>query len=176
MLTCPSCGNALTEQKAVGVKAHVCMGGCGGLWLAIGDVRKITERLPGQGQPLLFIERADGVRLFRDPEHPCPHCKTTLLYRHCFSRKQDMEIDQCSKCGGYWVDPGKLALLGDAGLDADQKQTLARDYFAELFDVKVKNMNLVNHDTLAAAKEIVRIFLFITPTDFAPATPPIELT
>lgn len=174
-MQCPSCGNALSEVAAVGVKSHACAGGCGGLWLRILEVRKLRERLPGQGAPLLFVERAEGVRLFRNPEHPCPHCQTTLLYRHCFSRKQEIEIDQCSKCGGYWIDPGRLGKLGDAKLDEEKKKELAREFFAELFDQRVKNMNLVNHDTLESAKEVVRIFRFITPVAYAPATPPLEL-
>lgn len=36
-------------------------------------------------------------------------------------------------------------------------------------------MNMVNHDTLEAARQIVRLFLFITPTRYAPTTLPLEL-
>lgn len=133
------------------------------------------DRLPGQGDSFLLIERAEGVRLFRNPEHPCPNCQTTLLYRHCFSRKLEMEIDQCSKCGGYWLDSGILAKLGDNYLGEEQKQNLARDYFKEMFDIKVRNMNMVNHDTLEAAKQIVRLFLFITPKPYTPTSLPLEL-
>lgn len=175
LMTCPSCGNNLTRQSAVGVKADVCVGGCGGLWIEVKEVNKLNDRLPGQGFSLLFVERADGVHLFRNPEHPCPHCKTTLLYRHCFSRKLEMEIDQCAKCAGFWLDPGTLARLGNDGLEDEQKTILAREYFEEMFDKKVKNMNMVNHDTLEAARQIVRLFLFITPTQYAPSSLPLEL-
>ncbi len=174
-MNCPSCGNELTLQNAVGVKANICVGGCGGLWIKIVEVKKMMDRLPGQGSSFLFVVRAEGVRLFRNPEHPCPNCKTTLLYRHCFSRKLEMEIDQCAKCGGYWLDPGVLARLGDNHLNEEQKQNLAQDYFKEMFDSKVRNMNMVNHDTLEAARQIVKLFLFITPQPYAPTTMPLEL-
>lgn len=174
-MICPSCGNTLSNMNAVGIKADVCVGGCGGLWLPRRETRKLDDRLPGQGFSLLFVERADGVHLFRNPEHPCPHCKTTLLYRHCFSRKLKMEIDQCSKCGGFWLDAGTLASLSDENLTEEQKQAIAREYFEEMFEVKIRNMNMVNHDTLEAARQIVRLFLFITPAPYAPSSFPLEL-
>ncbi len=174
-MNCPSCGNELVQKSAVGVRAEVCLGGCGGLWVPWSQVKKISDRLPGQGDSLLFVERSEGVRLFRNPEHPCPSCQTTLLYRHCFSRKLEMEIDQCSKCAGYWLDPGTLALLGDGNRTEDQKLEISRTYFDELFEKKVRNMNMVNHDTLEAARQIVQMFLFITPVGYAPDKLPLEL-
>jgi len=171
---CPSCQNALSARAEAGVGAWVCAGGCGGLWFPLSAVRQLTERPPADGSGFLAVERADGVRLFRNPEHPCPHCRTTLLYRHGFSRRLELEIDQCSKCGGYFVDPGILARAGDMKIAAETRQALARDYFAELFENRVRQMNLVNHDTLESARQIVRIFQFITPPD-CQTPPPLEL-
>jgi Zn-finger nucleic acid-binding protein len=174
-LTCPSCGDSLKPKETAGVRAHVCEGGCGGLWFELQQVRRLKDRLPGSGQEFLFIERSEGVHLWRNPEHPCPVCRTTLLYRHCFSRKQEVEIDQCSKCGGYWVEPGRLAALGNDAKSPEEKTELARDFFEDLFDRRVRGMNMVNHDTLESAQQIVRVFHFITPAEFLPATPPLEL-
>lgn len=86
-----------------------------------------------------------------------------------------MEIDQCSKCGGFWLDAGSLARLGDDDLSIEQRHSIAKDYFEEMFEVKVRNMNMVNHDTLEAARQIVRLFLFITPAPYAPGSFPLEL-
>ncbi len=174
-MNCPSCSHPLTEQSAAGIAAHICIGGCGSLWLEILQVRRLAERLPGQGQSFLFADRAGGVRLFRNPEHPCPRCETTLLYRHCFSRRQELEIDQCSKCGGLWIDPGHLAGLGDASITSGNKKELAREFFVELFDNKVRRMNFVNDDMLEAARQIVYVFRFLTPEDYFPETLPLEL-
>ena len=85
-----------------------------------------------------------------------------------------MEVDQCSKCGGWWVDVGTLATLESRySTEADRKQA-AEDYFITVFQNKVANMNRVNHDTLEAAQTIVEIFIFLTPPIYLPQKLPIK--
>ena len=85
-----------------------------------------------------------------------------------------MEVDQCSKCGGWWVDVGTLATLESRFESEADRQQAAADYFTSVFQNKVANMNRVNHDTLEAAKNIVEIFTFITPPGFLPEKLPIK--
>ncbi|NIP99280.1 MAG: hypothetical protein GWM98_01735, partial [Nitrospinaceae bacterium] len=107
-MKCPSCENPLTSQSTAGVKVMTCRRGCGGLWFDGREIQKLQERLPGAGAALLPVERPAGVYIFRDIQHPCPRCVSTLLYRHCFSKTFQYEVDQCARCGGFWVDPGTL--------------------------------------------------------------------
>ena len=168
-MQCPSCQNPLSEQSVAGLAVFACVGSCCGLWFPRRAVRRLSALPRAAGRALLALPRAEGVRLFRDPEHPCPRCQTTLLYRHGFIPRLETEIDQCAKCGGFWVDPGALARLNDPDLPEEKRQALARDYFEELFEKRVRGMNLVNHDTLEAAREIIRIFQFITPEAYGPS-------
>ena len=107
-MKCPACENELSEYKISGIRVNVCSGFCGGLWFNLTQVRKIERLKQGAGSALLNFEIADGVKTYREAEHPCPHCKTTLLYRRFFSRNFDTEINQCSKCSGFWIDTGGL--------------------------------------------------------------------
>jgi len=172
-MNCPSCNHTLSDNTVAGMTVQTCEGGCGSLWFDRKQMKKLTERLPSSGQSLLEIPQAEGVRLYRDVDHICPHCTHTLLYRHCFSRKLEFEIDQCARCGGFWVDTGYLARIRKRCKSPEDQRQAAREYFKSLFDDKVANMNMVNHDTLEAAKDIVRLFTFITPPDWLPEKPPL---
>ena len=80
-MKCPACDNNLTEINATGIKINVCKGSCGGLWVKNTQIKKIDRLKSGTGSKLLLIEKAAGIKIYRDVEHPCPQCKTTLLYR-----------------------------------------------------------------------------------------------
>ena len=175
-MNCPSCDNTLTSQNEAGIQAQVCAGGCGGLWLEGRQVKKVRDRLPGAGVHLLDIPRAEGVHVFRDVQHVCPHCRTTLLYRHCFDRQLELEIDQCAKCAGFWLETGPLPDIVSLGKSSADRARNAGQFFHVLIDEKVANMNFVNHDTLEAAQQIVLIFRFLTPPDLFPQTLPLELS
>lgn len=167
-LECPSCQNALTPHVAAGVTVHACRDGCGGYWIERKSLKRIPERLPGAGAELLSVPRADGVHEFRNIHHVCPHCRNTILFRHWFSRKLELEVDQCAKCAGFWVEVGRLADILTAGLDEEERKKRAEAYFEIVIRDKVGGMNLVNHDVLDAARHIVQIFRFLCPKEYFP--------
>ena len=107
-MICGSCSNSLKPIYIEGVKIHACQGGCGGLWFERNEQKKLTERPPSTGQSLLDGETVEGVRFFRNVEHACPRCQTTLLFRHFFSKAHSFGVDQCSKCGGFWLEIDKI--------------------------------------------------------------------
>ncbi len=169
-MDCPSCGNALTLKEAAGIKARVCAEGCGGLWLERRQVKKIPDRLPGSGIEFLTVPRAEGVHLFRDIEHPCPQCQTTLLYRHCFDRDLEMEIDQCAKCAGFWLETGTLSDITNPDRTLKERSEKAEQFFHTLMNKKLAHMDFTNDDTLNAAQQIIDIFRFLCPPALFPDT------
>ena len=167
-MNCPSCNNELKALAVTGVRVLACAGSCGGLWFERNQLKKLKNRNTGAGAELLRVERAEGVHVFRDVQHPCPHCIHSLLYRHWFSRKFHYEVDQCAKCGGFWIDVGALARLSPQS-PAEAEQQTAKMYFKNLFEENLKPENLLHPDTQAAARIIVKIFRFLTPKTLFPA-------
>ena len=161
-MKCPACENELTEHKVSGVKVNICRGTCGGLWFHLTQTRKIERLKPGAGSALLNFERADGVKIYRGAEHPCPHCKTTILYRHFFSKKHDTEVNQCSKCSGFWIDVGGLVKIMNSPLEG--RKELLEKYFTAIMDEKISGMNRGNQDVAQAAELIINIFNFVRPS------------
>jgi Zn-finger nucleic acid-binding protein len=160
-MKCPACENELTEHKVSGVKVNICSGSCGGLWFHLTQTRKIEHLKPGAGSALLHFELADGVKTYRGAEHRCPQCKTTLLYRHFFSKKIDTEVNQCSKCSGFWIDVGGLVKIMSS--PQEKMKELREKYFTAIMNEKISGMNLENQDIAQAAAYITAIFNFLKP-------------
>jgi uncharacterized protein len=160
-MKCPACENELTEHKISGVQVNVCSGYCGGLWFHLTQTRKIEYLKSGAGSVLLHFELADGVKIYRGAEHPCPQCKTTLLYRHFFSKKHDTEVNQCAKCSGFWVDVGGLVKIMNS--PQEEKKELLEKYFTAIMGEKISEMNLANEDIAKAVEMITSIFNFLNP-------------
>lgn len=164
-MKCPACNNELQLLQVTGIKVHACEGSCGGLWFEWPEIKKLADRNTGAGAELLHVERADGVHIFRNIQHPCPRCIHTLLYRHCFSKTYNYEVDQCSKCAGFWVDAGDLSHLPLTSPTKADQQT-ANSYFSSLFDESLKPEYLSHPDTHDAAQIIYQLFRFLTPVEY----------
>ena len=172
-MNCPACNHELKLLEVTGVKVHACEGSCGGLWFEWNQIKKLADRNAGAGAELLHVERAEGVRVFRDIQHPCPRCIHTLLYRHCFSKPFYYEVDQCAKCAGFWLDAGALAHLPrQSPTEADQQT--AKAYFASLFGESLETEYLPHPDTHDAAQTIYHLFRFLTPQTLFPTKTPFD--
>ena len=162
-MNCPSCKNALGVFIISEVKVYVCEKGCGGLWFNRVAI-KIIPRCPDTaGRALLIIGQADGVRSFRDVEHICPQCESTLLYRHFFSKEHDLEVDQCSKCGGLWIDFGRKNLFRKYAHSGEKFYMEKWHNFEGVLREKFENMKGMHPDLLESRDQILQVFRFISP-------------
>ena len=86
----------------------VCYGGCGGIWF---DATEL-ERVDARAAATLHTVWQDPNRKFVLTEpRLCPRCPDQVLDRRWFSEKKEVEIDQCPKCGGIWLDAGEFSRI-----------------------------------------------------------------
>ena len=86
----------------------LCYGGCGGIWF---DATEL-ERVSAQAQAATTLHSiwqvpVSSVKL-TEPRM-CPRCPEQVLDRKWFSDAKKVEIDQCPKCGGIWLDAGEFS-------------------------------------------------------------------
>ena len=167
-MECPSCKNILTKIIKASVQIMACEDECGGLWFSHSQVKRLKNIRPGSGMSLLMIKRADGIKVYRRVEHICPQCKTTLLFRHFFSKEMDTEVNQCAKCGGFWVDVAGLSKL--RSMTGQKKQIAMDSYFSIILHKKISSIHLLNEDVDQAVKSIIQIFKFLCPEEDFPET------
>jgi Zn-finger nucleic acid-binding protein len=88
----------------------VCYGGCGGIWFDASELQRVDARaaatLHGIWQAPPGNLRPAGLRM-------CPRCPEQVLERKWFSDLQKVEIDQCPRCDGIWLDAGEFSRIYD---------------------------------------------------------------
>ena len=109
-MKCPSCKNPLREKSAGGMTLDVCYGGCGGIWFDAAELERVSASAATTLHTIWQVP-VSNVKL-TEPRW-CPRCPDLVLERKWFSDLKQVEIDQCSKCGGIWLDAGEFSRIYD---------------------------------------------------------------
>lgn len=131
-MNCPACDNPLTEMNVGPVIIDACQGGCGGIWFDNFELKKVDDDFTGAA--LLLIERDDHQLVDYDRRRQCPRCGDTVMMRHYFSDRRQVEVDTCPHCGGVWLDAGELAMIRREIQEKRQQEEATRLYFRKFFD------------------------------------------
>jgi Zn-finger nucleic acid-binding protein len=133
-IDCPVCGRPLIPLAVGRVVVDVCHHGCGGIWFDHFELQRFDEHHEGEGKTLAHVERDPAVT--RDPARRlhCPRCREVVLRKHFFSVKQQVEVDSCPGCGGYWLDHGELALVRSEFATAEARRRAAQKFIEDLDD------------------------------------------
>lgn len=167
-MNCPACKNDLTEKILGDVTFDVCQNGCGGIWFDLMELRKVDEKHETLGEPLLNIEKDPHVHVDHDQRRNCPVCRDVVMMRHFASVKREIELDECPRCGGFWLDAGELGQLRDQ-FDTDQARS---DAAKKLFDSTTEQAFAATHkeskESADRAKNFAKMFRFICPSNYIP--------
>ncbi len=110
-MKCPACQRNLGTLMAGGVVLDVCQDGCGGIWFDQHELRKIVRYGETAPEPLASIRRDPSVVVDTKARRMCPKCAPIIMQRRFYSVKGQIEIDECPKCGGIWLDAGELEAI-----------------------------------------------------------------
>jgi len=82
----------------------------------------------------------------------CPRCPEQVLDRKWFSETKTVEIDQCPKCGGIWLDAGEFTRIydeikGNAGKVVTPIWAVAMAQAARIVEDKSSAANELSHPT-----------------------------
>jgi Zn-finger nucleic acid-binding protein len=109
-MKCPACKSNLREKGASGMTLDVCYGGCGGIWFDKAELASVSARAATTLHTIWQVP-VSNVKL-TEPRM-CPRCPEQILDRKWFSPLQKVEIDECPKCGGIWLDAGEFSRIHD---------------------------------------------------------------
>lgn len=107
-MKCPSCKNPLREKGAGGLTLDICYGGCGGIWFDAKELERVSASAAATLHSIWSVPVSSAK--LNDPRM-CPRCPDTVLARKWFSDSKKVEIDQCPKCGGVWLDAGEFTRI-----------------------------------------------------------------
>ena len=140
-MQCPACGNTLTQMTVADVAVDVCAGGCGGIWFDNQEVRKLDDTEEAAGETLLDVERDPGVTVDHDAQWGCPRCGHPAMTRHFYSPQRSVELDECPKCGGVWLDAGELATIRAQYESGEARRAAHREFAQQLFNEQLAEVH-----------------------------------
>ncbi len=167
-MKCPACGNALQERTVGEITVDVCKGGCGGIWFDPFELRKVDDPHEVEGEGLLDIERDEGIVVDYEARRTCPRCEGIVMMRHFFGVKRHVEVDECPRCAGLWLDHGELGRIRSQFASEAEKNQATHAWLANTVDQKLDAMRAENQAQLERAQRFARMFRFICPSYYIP--------
>jgi Zn-finger nucleic acid-binding protein len=92
-----------------GVMIDVCAN-CKGMWFDWMELMKMDEKHEGGGQALAEAMLSPRVNDAGRGQIACPKCGTPMRI-HNYGRAQDVKVDECYACGGFFLDSGELRVI-----------------------------------------------------------------
>lgn len=167
-MKCPRCDQSLKEVGSKGIKVDTCNNGCCGIWFDAYELKRMDEPHEPVEDLIFSIKPKPGIKL-KTGKIRCPRCVDTIyLMRHFFSVKQDVEVDHCAGCGGYWLDFGELHRIRAEYKTETEREQAAKNYFSKLFDESMKQVKTVEEAKLKEAQEVASLFKFLCPSYYIP--------
>ena len=167
-MKCPACGNQMQEVTAGDVKVDVCKGGCGGVWFDQLELKKFDEPHESAGTELLEVQRDPSIKVDHSQQLNCPRGGDFKMLRHFFSVKNEVEVDECPNCAGFWLDAGELAGIRGQFNTEEERRQAAHEYFREAFGDELAAMEAADDAREARARKVANMFRFVCPSYYIP--------
>jgi Zn-finger nucleic acid-binding protein len=167
-MLCPACGRELQPKEVGDITVDVCDGGCGGIWFDCHELEKVDEQQEVAGEALLGITRQTSEPRSDPALRRCPKCPDQHLFRHFHSVRRQVEVDDCPRCGGVWLDVGELAAIRAQFPTDEERRRAAEGYFDEVFGRQLDEIHAESARGEQRARRISNALRFICPSYYIP--------
>ena len=162
-MNCPACDRPLSHLDAGGgVFLDVCDGGCGGIWFDNHELQKFDEAAERPSSPV--FEVAGDAAPSIEGKRSCPRCEGQKMRRYWFSVARQVEVDECPRCGGDWLDAGELAKIRAEYSSAEAREDAAKAAFDQLFAGQLDTMRKESQAQVARAERFAQVFKILSPS------------
>ena len=166
-MKCPTCDVELEQVSIEEIQLDVCKNGCGGVWFDPFELKKMDEPHEFTDENLIDILAIKSlVDYDQTQKRKCPKCMDTIMMKHFFSVKKEVEVDHCPKCAGYWLDEGELFKIRNQFESESDRNQAAEQYFTELFDGELTKMQKESEEKAQQAQKIAKMFRLICPSNY----------
>ena len=161
-MECTVCGNSLKEIEVGDIKVDICEDGCGGIWFDRFELEKVDEPHESDGELLLEINRDPDIRVDPEKRRKCPKCRDTIMMRHFFSVRKEVEVDECPKCAGIWLDFGELAQIRDEFRSEDERKEAAGKYYSGILSEELAGVRMGDEKGRQKGRTLTRLLRLLT--------------
>lgn len=167
-MNCPRCQSALYHGENQSIHLDVCQKGCGGIWFDHRELKKLDESHEADPKFLEFLDQGSRGTIDLGKLVKCPVCPDQPMKRYFWSVKRQVEVDECPKCGGMWLDAGELTHIHSLfKTEADRKQAAAQ-MFDEMFGPNLEKLKEEGRIKAEAAGRLRNAIRFILPSNYLP--------
>jgi len=143
------------------VSVDACRGGCGGIWFDHHELGKFDEPHEAAGEALLDLERNTNIHVDLHKKRNCPKCKGVVMVRRFFNAKRQVEIDECPRCAGVWLDYGELGMIRTTHASGQDREEAVEEYLREVLGRD--SAAEPGRGDLDTSHRLSRVFRFLTP-------------
>ena len=167
-MKCPACDHQLTNKTVHDLSVDVCEKGCGGIWFDWLELQKVDEPNEKIGESLLHIDKDSSVTINPARIRKCPKCVDVAMMRHFFSTQMAIPVDECPKCGGFWLDAGELKSIREQFASTADREQAAHDFIEKEFGPELKARKQAMSDKSAKIDKAAKAFKFLYPSAWIP--------
>ena len=171
-MNCPACARPLSAHQVGETTLDVCRDGCGGIWFDARELQQVDEPTEPVADDLLALAHDESVTVDRGARRPCPCCPETVMMRHWFTVEREIEVDECPRCGGYFLDRGELAAIRAQFPGEEARREAARAMFATLFDDQLDAEQQASSARAERARRFAHMLRFVLPSWWLPGKQP----
>ena len=167
-MICPACGNKLSKLTVDNIEFDVCKGGCGGVWFDWFELQKVDEQHEAAGEALLDIQHDPNTKVDLSKKRKCPKCGNVVMMQHFFSVKRKIAVDECPKCGGFWLDCGELREIRNQFKNEEERKKAAQKFVKEVAQPKLKEMENESKEKYEKSRKVANMLRFVCPSYYIP--------
>src|ERR1044071_1398108 len=167
-MDCPTCGEILVGRIIEDLTIDACERGCGGIWFDARELQRVDTPSETLGEALLDIPCNSKTAVDLSRKRQCPHCSPQVMWRHFYSVKRRVAVDECPQCRGFWLDRGELTVIRSEYGSDQERRAATQAVFDELFGEELRLMSERSAEGLARARRVARILRFVCPSYYVP--------
>ena len=146
ILVCPACHKRLEKIKleSVGITVDICLNGCGGIYFNNKEMPIVMKSSEAFEELKKACDGKEFNRVDDTEVRECPFCGSNMVKNYT-SYSKEVQIDECYRCGGKFLDNGELQKINLLATDKDTEYIMSevRAMFGE--DIKQVNAKNVVH-------------------------------
>jgi len=167
-MKCPACDYILQPFTVEKLTVDVCKQGCGGIWFDWFELQKVDEPSEQIGEALLNIEKNPEIKVDHSKKRTCPKCQNVTMMRHFFSTQMAVAVDECPKCGGFWLDAGELKQIREQFTSEEDRERAAEAFVEKKFGPELAVRKHALQEKSEKIDKAAKAFKFLYPSAWIP--------
>jgi len=165
---CPACSNEMTQVEVQDISLDVCQDGCGGIWFDWFELNRIDESHEAIGADVFHTHVDQVTTTDSDSKRDCPRCENMTMMQHFRSVRREVQVDECPRCAGYFLDHGELNDIRNQFTTDEERSAEAQRVFADLFDEGLDQMAEETDERVQKSRRLANMFKFLLPSNYLP--------